>query len=453
MQGEYAFYNGARRISRALFVSSVEPAHRIKFKAFRKTVLRTFLLLLLASVSGCTFFGGEGPETLSSLGEKFHTPEEIEIYLTTMERKYPDFASYRSIPLEGTGQSIHVITITDSPGIPEQEPELQIAGGIHGNEEASVELCLYLIDRLLISYTSREADIVSLINRAEIHIMPLVNPRGYLAGTRENPGGVDLNRNFSWGWGQTNDSGPDPFSEPETRALRDDAFGNRYNFHVNIHTGAEGMVIPWDYIGTTESLGLPGTYTIEEYEELYAPGYPLLYRWGEHYRNRVRENGMAGFFLLQGYDWYPAYGTWMDWMRGERGANSFTLEISRYKNFESGDEAVLDQLWEIHGKPLLALISRAVTEGIHGSVTDQSGNPVSARITAVPAAEARGLGPDPVQWEIFTETDPDRGDYHLYLPEGHWQILAEAEGFSFPDAPAVTVESGVRYDGVDIQAE
>ncbi|MFP4443870.1 MAG: M14 family zinc carboxypeptidase [Spirochaetia bacterium] len=431
MQGEYAFYTGARRISRALF----------------------FVLVFPLLAAGCGIILDE-PETLSTLGEKFHTPGEIGSYFETMENRYPGIAGRGILSFTEEADSvIHVLTITDNPGIDEDEPEIQVAGGIHGNEEASVELCLYLINRLLMGYTKREKKITELVEGAEIRIMPLVNPRGFLAGTRENPDGVDLNRNFSWGWGQTNDSGPEPFSEPETRALRDDALANRYNLHVNIHTGAEGLAIPWDYIGTTESLGQPETYTIEEYEEQYAPGYPLLYRWGESYRNRARENGMAAFFLLQGYDWYPAYGTWMDWVRGERGTNSFTLEISRYKNFESGDEAILDELWEIHGEPLLDLISRGVAEGIHGSITDQAGNPVSARITAVPAAEDRGLGPDPVPWQIFTETDPDRGDYHLYLPEGRWRILAEAEGFMFPDAPSVTVETGVRYDGVDIQAE
>jgi carboxypeptidase D len=409
--------------------------------------------VIIVVLSGCTRLFDE-PETLSTLGEKFHTPQEIGAYFETMENRYPGIAAYSSLPItEGEDGVIHVLTITDSPGADEAEPEIQIAGGIHGNEEASVELCLYLVNRLLMGYTSREKNVTGLVDGAEIRIMPLVNPRGFLAGTRENPDGVDLNRNFGWGWGHTSNSGPEPFSEPETRALRDDALRNRYNLHINIHTGAEGLAVPWDYIGTTESLGQPDTYTLEEYEELYGPGYPLLYRWGGYYRDRVRENGMTGFFLLQGYDWYPAYGTWMDWIRGERGANSFTLEISRYKNFESGDEAMLDELWDIHGGPLLALISRAVTEGIHGTVTDQSGNPVSARITAVPAANGRELGPDPVRWEIFTETDPERGDYHLYLPEGRWQLRAEAEGYSFAAGPAVTVEPGSRYDGADIQAE
>jgi N-acetylmuramoyl-L-alanine amidase len=87
--------------------------------------------------------------------------------------------------------------------------KLLVVGSVHGNEPAGEAV----VARLRRAAPPR-GTALWLVNDA--------NPDGSAAGTRQNAHGVDLNRNFGFGWKPldgTYESGTGPFSEPESQAL------------------------------------------------------------------------------------------------------------------------------------------------------------------------------------------------------------------------------------------
>jgi protein MpaA len=97
-------------------------------------------------------------------------------------------------------------------GDPKWSGELLVFGCIHGDECAGSAL------EPLSALTAYCPDPAS-----DVFVVPNLDPDGTAAGSRLNARGVDLNRNFNGRWGRigrpgdSEYSGPRPFSEPETR--------------------------------------------------------------------------------------------------------------------------------------------------------------------------------------------------------------------------------------------
>lgn len=87
--------------------------------------------------------------------------------------------------------------------------KILVVGCIHGNECAGLAIVSALMH-------------TRVPGGVQLWLVPEMNPDGTAADTRQNAHGVDLNRNFPYRWQPIADptyySGPDPASEPETRA-------------------------------------------------------------------------------------------------------------------------------------------------------------------------------------------------------------------------------------------
>jgi protein MpaA len=102
------------------------------------------------------------------------------------------------------GRPITATTVGD----PKAPVRVLVVGCIHGNEQAGIAI-------------ARRLATIAPPKTLALWIVPVLNPDGVAANTRQNGRGIDLNRNFPRQWSDLEgvyDSGPKPLSEPESRA-------------------------------------------------------------------------------------------------------------------------------------------------------------------------------------------------------------------------------------------
>jgi g-D-glutamyl-meso-diaminopimelate peptidase len=195
-----------------------------------------------------------------------------------------------------------------------------VVGAIHGGYEWNTALLAYRFLTYFSVYPEKIPDNVSL------HLIPIANPDGVVAVTgksgpfmavdvsgdttvgRLNGNGIDLNRNWGcqWSpvgwWRETSVSaGSRPFSEPETKALREYLIKIEPEVVIWLHSAA-GLVIP----GNCEGI----YHAPSEKAALLYGGYPL----GE-------------------FDAYQVTGDAADWFAQHKIA-SFTVELSDHQGLE-----------------------------------------------------------------------------------------------------------------------
>ncbi|MGQ9582243.1 MAG: M14 family zinc carboxypeptidase [Thermoplasmatota archaeon] len=221
-------------------------------------VASSALLLLFPPGPG---WAGEGPRA-DDLG-RYHTYDEMVSELQCLTSAHPGLALLVPIGQTWENRTIWAVKISDNVSSDEFEPNMTVLGGIHARELISVEVPLLLMHNLLGNYSSNQT-IRRFVDGLQLWVVPMLNPDGHACVERGNDWrknrrpvdggiGVDLNRNFGhlWGLEASHDPsseeycGPEPFSENETRAVRELVTDHHPSVTISYHSYGNSILYPW----------------------------------------------------------------------------------------------------------------------------------------------------------------------------------------------------------------
>jgi len=327
---------------------------------------------------------------------EYHDYDELTTELQSLASTYPNICRLHDIGTSIQGRTIWALEITDNPDLDEMEPEVRLIGCHHGNEDISVEVPLDICHYLLENYGVIPA-VTDLVNNREIWLIPMMNPDGLMAGTRSNAAGVDLNRDYGYMREFGDLSGA--YSQPETKAIRNNALDHNFCFSLTYHSGAEYINYLWNYT----PVRTPDDTYIVELSNAY--------------------DSFVDYGITEGYDWYQTKGDCNDWSYGAYGGMDWTIELSY--DYEP-PETQIDGILSDNRPAVLEFIDQAL-QGIGGVVTDEtSGDPVDAMINI-----------QQLDWPVFTQLP--LGDFHRPLDTGTYMVVVSSPGYETSVTPGITV--------------
>jgi len=302
----------------------------------------------------------------------YYSYNKLTVLLEELQENFSDVFSFSSIGKTFEDRDIWLVKISDNVLVDENEPEILYMGGMHGDEKPGYQVVIYTLRSIVENYTTPQLNystvnrIKNIVNNSELYFIPMVNPDGIEAGTRKNrkPNsgifgrmickGVDINRNFGIGWEEYDkhpfkyifDSfppklcsirypfldffsifthkgayqGPYPFSENETKSIRDFIEEHNVTLSVDYHTRGERIIYPWSY-----------TRDPPPDESLYLS-----------IANNVSK--INGFNITQGSQWYYIFGSYKDWAYQNYSVLTFSLELCDSNGLNAPDdkEYILD---------------------------------------------------------------------------------------------------------------
>lgn len=351
---------------------------------------------------------------------------------------------------DGYRHDIWAMKVSDNVETNEDEPCVYYMGEHHAREPISLEVVMAVLRHIVDNYGS-DPTVTHNVDNTQIWFIPLVNPNGHKVvideidtwwrkNIRDNNDngvfdtdnttgsgmdGVDLNRNYSFMWGEGSDDwnsvtyqGPEASSEPETQAMRDLLAANHFVAGISYHSYGELVLFPYSYDYLAYA---PDSNALEELATEMAVTIPA--RNGGHYTPK------AAWML------YPATGTTDDYAYGVHGAFAFTIELGT-EFIPPADD--IEGICQDNIEAAMILLDRVNHSTLYGHVTDsETHEPVAAKVFIT------GVD-DTGEYRLPYMSNGQFGTYYRMVQAGNYDVSFVACGYETATFEGIVVTKDGR---------
>ncbi len=364
-----------------------------------------------------------------------HTEIVDEMY--DFESSYPsickvyDLTETYSMPPTYEERHIYAVKISDNVEQDEDEPTFLMVSCHHAREIVTPVIALYSIEQFISNYGS-DPDITTLVDEYEIWISPVWNPDGYeyvyyvdnMWRKNRQPYppavGVDLNRNYPFGWnsscsGSTDPNsetykGPSPASEVETQTMI--KFSNDQHFTKILDYHSYGSEVLYGY--SCHSHPFSTFFQSEATDISIAAGYG----------GSIRVPSAEG----ENYEWQIAFN------------GSYANLMETHTTFQPDYDSALaesEKVWP----GTIWMLERPIS--VSGHVKDsRTGEPIVAQILLDDISF-------PNEEEFFSE--PKFGRYHLFLPAGTYNLEFSSDNYHSKCQQVTVTESSSEILEIELE--
>ena len=322
---------------------------------------------------------------------EYFTYSEMTDLFHNLKENHSDIMSLTSIGRTYEGRDIWMVKLSDNVDEDENEPGVLLMGAHHGNEKPSFEVLIFFIQHMVENYGKENIDndkdgqinedqidgldndddglfdedpsedrVSNVIDDTQIFLIPMVNPDGVEANSRKNCApnygsfglskritsyGVNLNRNYGYDWYlysvfpmkyhflinaidfSFNYRGSNPFSENETRSVKNFVMSHNISISLSYHSYSEVIFYPWMHTSKP------------------APDEYLFVSIGEN-MSEINKYRLitGGNYIIPRYG--GTLGTSENWLYGKRRILSFTMELC--KEFAPSDPDIVNNVCLLH---------------------------------------------------------------------------------------------------------